>query len=140
MPLRHLLANRFYDIVYGKKVISEYANHFTDENEHLVTIEFSNTSLFDFNFDNLKLYDKNGQLLDLEEDKIEVKALVVDTPLRDNVVVVPDRKVVVEDEDDDPDFISINITIIILVCAVLVISISAVFIFDILQYKEQVSS
>ena len=46
---------------------------------------------------------------DLEEDKIEVKALVVDTPLRDNVVVVPDRKVVVEDEDDDPDFISINI-------------------------------
>ena len=33
---------------------------------------------------------------DLEEDKIEVKALVVDTPLRDNVVVVPDRKVVVE--------------------------------------------
>lgn len=46
---------------------------------------------------------------DVEEDKIEVKALVVDTPLRDNVVVVPDRKVVVEDEDDDPDFISINI-------------------------------
>ena len=66
----YLLANRFYDIVYGKKVISEYANHFIDENEHLVTIEFSNTSLFDFNFDNLKLYDKNGQLLDLEEDKI----------------------------------------------------------------------
>lgn len=48
-------------------------------------------------------------LKDLEDEKIEVKALVVDTPLRDNVVVVPDRKVIVEDEDDDPDFISINI-------------------------------
>lgn len=45
----------------------------------------------------------------LKDDTVEVKAIIVDTPLRDNVVVVPDRKVVVEDEDDDPNFISIDI-------------------------------
>ena len=45
----------------------------------------------------------------LKDEKVEVKAIVVDTPLRDNVVVVPDRKVIVEDEDDDPNFISIDI-------------------------------
>ena len=45
----------------------------------------------------------------LKNDEIEVKAIIVDTPLRENVVVVPDRKVVVEDEDDDPNFISIDI-------------------------------
>ena len=46
---------------------------------------------------------------ELENDEIEVKAIIIDTPLRDNVVVVPDRVVVVEDEDDDPDFVSIDI-------------------------------
>ena len=45
----------------------------------------------------------------MENEQLEVKAMIVDTPLRDNVVVVPDRKVVVEDEDDDPNFISIDI-------------------------------
>lgn len=45
----------------------------------------------------------------LKDENVEVKAIIVDTPLRDNVVVVPDRKVIVEDEDDDPNFISIDI-------------------------------
>lgn len=67
----NLVANRYYDIVYGKKVISEYANHFIDENEHIVTIELSKSTLFEFNFDNLKIYDENGNLLTLDEDKIK---------------------------------------------------------------------
>ena len=46
---------------------------------------------------------------ELENDEIEVKAIIIDTPLRDNVVVVPDRPIVVEDEDDDPNFVSIDI-------------------------------
>ena len=50
-----------------------------------------------------------AELPEMENDEIEVKAIIVDTPLRDNVVVVPDRKVVVEDDDDDPNFISIDI-------------------------------
>ena len=45
----------------------------------------------------------------LKSDEVEVKAIIVDTPLRDNVVVVPDRKVVVEDDDNDPNFISVDI-------------------------------
>lgn len=66
-----LLANRYYDIVYGKKVISEYANHFIDENEHIVTIELSKSTLFKFDFENIKVYDENGNLIELEEDKIK---------------------------------------------------------------------
>ena len=46
---------------------------------------------------------------ELENDEIELKAIIIDTPLRDNVVVVPDRPIVVEDEDDDPNFVSIDI-------------------------------
>ena len=53
--------------------------------------------------------EKKQELSNVEQDEVEVKAIVVDTPTRDNVVVVPDRKVVVEDEDDDLNFISINI-------------------------------
>lgn len=65
-----LLANRYYDIVYGKKVISEYANHFIDESEHVVTVELSKSTLFDFDFENIKIYDEDGNLLVLEEGKI----------------------------------------------------------------------
>ena len=46
---------------------------------------------------------------ELENDEVELKAIIIDTPLRDNVVVVPDRPVILEDEDDDPDFVSIDI-------------------------------
>lgn len=65
------LANRYFDIVYGKKVISEYANHFVDESEHIITIELSKSSLFDFHFESLKLYDMSGNLIELEEEKIK---------------------------------------------------------------------
>lgn len=49
------------------------------------------------------------ELSELANDEVEVKAIIIDTPLRDNVVVVPERRVVIEDEDDDPNFVSIDI-------------------------------
>ena len=49
------------------------------------------------------------ELAELASDEVEVKAIIIDTPLRDNVVVVPERRVVIEDEDDDPNFVSIDI-------------------------------
>lgn len=49
-----------------------------------------------------------AELSELENENEKIKALVVDTPLRDNVVVVPERKTVVDD-DDDPNFIAVEI-------------------------------
>lgn len=65
------LSNRYYNIVYGKKDISEYANHFISENEHIITIELSKSTIFDFNFDNIKLYDQYGKEIVLKEGKIK---------------------------------------------------------------------
>ena len=75
-----LLAKRYYDIVYGKKEISEYANHFTDEVDHTITIEFSNSSIFEYHFDNIKFYDQDGKLIELDSNKIKSRfnQLIID--------------------------------------------------------------
>ncbi len=67
------LVKRYYDIVYGKKEISEYANHFINEVDHTLTIELSKSSIFEYNFDNLKIYDENGEIIDFAKNKIKTR-------------------------------------------------------------------
>lgn len=51
---------------------------------------------------------KAFEISEIEDEKLEVKAAIDEKPLRDKVVVVPERKNIV-DEDNDPNYISINI-------------------------------
>ena len=45
---------------------------------------------------------------ELESEEIELNEISHSDPVRDDVVVVPERQVVVESEDDDPNFITID--------------------------------
>lgn len=64
---------RYYEIVNGKKEITDVANvikKYDNENLSKITIEFSNTSKLNFSIDSLEIIGINNEAIVLDEDKI----------------------------------------------------------------------
>lgn len=67
------LTTRFYDVVIGKKEVSEYANHIISETNGIITIEFSKTNQLISDSFSLHIYDENNNLIDFDDSKIQYK-------------------------------------------------------------------
>ena len=74
LPTKSLnLAERYYNIVYDKKDVTEYANHFISDEDHTITIEFNNSYYFTNDFINLFVYDKTGSIIKFNDGKIKAQ-------------------------------------------------------------------